>query len=654
MGVIVRTLSASAVSVRKWAERLGKSVILARGGVKVGLLNGYMARAVGNANTAIVTVIDPPGVVMIPDPLNVADGDAYTIGDRDQFDSMLMKPITPLVRSDIPVAFKPVTPAALGFAADAAEWLASEYWPSHRGSVRQSDRLYASRLRIAPGAPGFPYSSTDQVGVTDTVFAGVDVFPVSKGAPSYYLSESAVDEMAPGYQLAARTDLGYMAWEYQTLPPVAARIGSVSLMVCPVVQNIDPTEAVHWGYSGVLFVLLDSSRIDTPGGPIVASHLWTPNAHGSTFFHNGAWIKRPSGIVNSPYSAPKASWDAFWTTPDISGGSRPNWTDAVSVAAFNGRFVVSLRLCALNGAVDGPTGIYTMSGGSGVMRFDVSTAGVVAPTQQAHEVWSFSRGDSNDAPYNTWVADVLDAAVIRAVNPMALMATAADLIDVRLCVDASRSDFTAIVGGLHAQARPTADLNTARLEVSITRLDESGAELPPVIHTVSFSTLGAGMSCPLVYQAGKYQLIAPTQSYKLWPANNQFVRISDTELAFIVRDNWQAISPSENSPVSLAVLDITTGATTIRGSIEVSTAENISYARSEHLCCIQKTVRADDGGIVTEGVLLFSSRTENAVRISRDSGVTWQDYIEFPRPQSGAYYIGSALMAGMQPGRFIR
>lgn len=654
MGVLIRLLSPSAVQVRKFAQRVGEAVRRRRGGVSVDTVRGFLIRAAGTADNVVVTVIDPPGAVVMPDPLSTADGNYYAIGTRDVFDSTLS--ITPPVytRPDIPVDTKAVTPALIGLVATDPAWIDSVPWPAHTASTRQTDRLYASRFRVQANTPGFPYTGTDQLPTTDVVFAGVDVFPGYTGAPSYYFSDAAVDDMASGYQLSARTDVGYMAWEYQTLQPPTARIGALSLVVLPVVKNLDPGEAVHWGHSALLFVVLDAEKARSDEDPIVASSLWTPDSHSSAFFHNGEWLKKPAGTVTSPYSAPQASWNAFWVTPDTSGGSRPNWMDAVSVEAFNGRFVVTVRLCALNGAIHTPSGVYTMAGGSGVMRFDVSTAGGVTVTEGPYEVWAFDRDTDNDAPYDVFVAGALDTAEVHAVNPMGLLASPTDLLDIRLCVDASRTDFTAIVGGLQAQARPTADMTTARLEVAVTRLDALGVELPAVTHSVVFSALDAGMSCPVIYQGGKYQLIAPTQSYKLWPANNQFVRLSDTELAFVVRDDWQVISPGGDSAVSLAVLDLVTGVATIRGSVGVSTAENISYARSEHLCCIQQTQRDGGGVVVTHGALLFSSRYKNEVRISVDSGATWQDYISFPRPQSGAYYIGNALMAGMRPGRFIR
>ena len=65
------------------------------------------------------------------------------------------------------------------------------------------------------------------------------------------------------------------------------------------------------------------------------------------------------------------------------------------------------------------------------------------------------------------------------------------------------------------------------------------------------------------------------------------------------------------------------------------------------------TVFAEDGSVAIEGVLLVSTRENNAVRISRASGVTWADYITFPRPRTGAYYVGSPLMAGVPHSRAI-
>lgn len=660
MGVIVRLLSPSAATVRKWAESLGLSVLRRNGGVASGFMRGFMARASGGRDTVIVTVIDPPGVIIVPEPLDPANGNAYLIGTRDAFDSRIGAHAGPFDRIDIPVASSEVVATPVGFPADSPDWVSSVYWPGHVASVRQSDRLRVGRIRVKSNNAGyFPYSLTDQIPVGDVVFSGVDVFPASGKAPSYYFNDAAIEALAPSYQSVARTSLGYMAFEYQGLPPSSAQLGTLTLMVFTVVKNLHPDQAVHWGHSGVLFVLLDSAKVGESEGAIIWSELWTPDAHASSFFHNGPWARYPTGGLSSLFSAPQASWDAFWSVPgadDLPGGSRPNWTDAVSVAAFNGRFVVTLRVCALNGAVS-PTAAYTMAGGTAVMRFDIAPTGALAATEVTHEVWAFwqSTWDYNQ-PYLNWVAGTLDPDVVRSVNPMALLSTEADLIDVRLCVSANRNSLRHSIGGMAARALPEADLTTARLEVSIARLDSDGAELPPVVHSVFFVGLGAGLSCPNVYLNDKYWLIPPTQSYKLTPANNQFARLSEHELAFIVRAEWQSITvnaTNPNSALSIAVLNLLTGVTTIRGAIGVATEVNISYARSEHLSCIQQAVYDENGAVVVEGVLLFSAKAENAMRISRDSGATWQEYITFPRPQSGGYYVGNQLMCGMRPGTVI-
>ena len=85
----------------------------------------------------------------------------------------------------------------------------------------------------------------------------------------------------------------------------------------------------------------------------------------------------------------------------------------------------------------------------------------------------------------------------------------------------------------------------------------------------------------------------------------------------------------------------------------MSVEPSVGFMRAPHLDCIQQTVYAEGGAVAIEGVLLLSYEKTNPVRISRDGGATWEDHITFPRPQTGAYYIGSPLMAGVPHSRAI-
>lgn len=643
MGVIVRTLSVSATSLKKWAERLGRTVLTAGGGVKHGLFNGYMARAVGDAKTVVVTVLDLPGQIIMQEPLNAADGTLYVVGDRDKYDSRSGATTAPYTRVDIPVASYATPSEPVGFDPANPAWVSAVGWPSHRYAVRYRDRLRASIPRISPVDPLFEYNITDQVPVDTSVFTTVSVYPKTGAAPSYALAESVVGTFAPGYQLLCRTDLGYMSFEYQGAAMATASSGSLTLCVIPVVKNFDPTQSVHWGHGGLLFVVLDSAA----ESPVVAGSLWTPDTHSSTFFHRGIWEAEPNGTVTSFRAQPQAAWDAFWSVPGASGGSRPNWTDGVDVGWFNGRFVVTARTCALNGVFAGD---YFLCGGSAFMRFDVSTAGVVTTTEVSHEVWATAAGAQPwKTIYDEWVAGVLSATTLRMENPVGLITDRGRLIDLRVVVEGDRNAPQYQPGTLTGTIYPTANLSTAALEVRVTTVNEVGVEQPTILHTVSFSALGLGITTP-TYLGG---VMSPTASYKLWSAACQFVVLSENELAFLARPSWDIMFGSTLYPLSIVVVDLTTGAASVRGSTGVSVEPSVGFMRAPHLDCIQQTVYAEGGAVAIEGVLLLSYEKTNPVRISRDGGATWEDHITFPRPQTGAYYIGSPLMAGVPHSRAI-
>lgn len=660
MGVIVRLLSPAAMSIRKAADRLGQEVLRRGGGVSTRILEGYIVRAAGDRRTVTVTVVEPPGVVVIPDPLNPADGTAYSVGTRDVFDSRTSLVDGPYTRADIPIKSYETTRYALGFSLDYAPWLASLVRPGRYSATVYKDRLRAGSIRVYPVVPGFPYSVTDQVPVGTDVFTGVEVYPRSASSPSYYIGDDLISSIAPGYTALPRTTLGYMTWQYQGMPATTVSSGSLTLVVVPVVKLTDESSAVHWGSSGVLFLLVDVQKAEADGlpGPVLWSRLWTPDEHSYDFLHNGPWQMRPDGSVSSFYTAPDSSWDGFWNdwgtagNPQPAGGSRPNWTDAISAAWFNGEFVVNMRVCALNGSQETPASTsYICVPGYGNMRFKIGPTGVFSAAEKTKDVWSVQRSLAFfDAPYDRWVAGQLDASTITAVHPLATLSDATRLVEIRLSASGSRTtDYASIGGGLTGLIHPRVTLPSSRLEVDVTRLDSGGAPLPVVTHTVSFSTLGKGLSIPATPTPsadGTMMLMSPFASYKLCPADQMFSLLSDNELAFVVRDYWQAVSPSTPTPVYLAVLDLTTGACAIRGSLGFSHHERLGYATAVHLDCIQQTVRGEGGVVTLEGVLLASCSTEAAVRISRDSGVTWSSYIEFPTPQSGAYYIGNPLMGG--------
>lgn len=655
--MIKRSNTASGVYLLKRAAALALAVI-PRFGKRTEIIDGYIVEGKRVGDQRVATVIDTPGQVIALDNANDPRGDTYAVGTRDGMDSRIGVKDGPYTAENTTPGWYPLRYRALGFSTEpGTPWAASIPWPERLRATSQRDAVRAGRVRIQAINDAFPYNETEQMPVGTVAFSGVEVYPNQPGQPSWFLSEDEVDRLAPGNRLFPRTSLGYMSWVYQGQQPTTAGGGGFTLMVVPVVTGGDPAQAVDWGHSALLFVLLDPAGEE----PVIWSQAWSPDSHSVDFFHNGPWVRRPAGTVNSLYTAPKANWDAFWNNwnaagnPQPAGGSRPNWTDAVTAAWFNGRFVVNARLCALNGALGGASTTYPMVGGSARVRFTVEPDGTFTATELGHEVWAFKRDSADlDPPYNAWVAGTLDPETVRLVDPLSTLATANTLVEARVRMDGSRTQVINLQNTLTGAAYPVADLASGRLEVAVTRRDEAGESV--ATHTVLFSELGAGVVCPAAQtqsSGDRYGLYPPTASYKLWPADQQFALISDNELAFICHEQWHSFFPRTPSPLSLAVLDLTTGIATLRGAIGISHVPDIYYDAPAHLDCIQRVIRDAQGAVIIEAVLMASSGDADAVRISRDGGATWSDYLDFPRPTSGAYFIGNPLRPGYRPGAAI-
>lgn len=635
---------------------------------KMEVIDAYLIRATRNGASATAVIIDPPGQLLLFDATLDPRGNAYPVGTRDMFDSRVGALNGPFDYEDIEPKTVPAKFVALGFDPNQqgplAPWPQSFQWRSYSTVHRDVIRGHSLRVYPAPGS-SYPYNSADQVPEGSLVYSGVQAYPRSEVQPGYWLAESFIQQYAPGYQLLARTNLGYMSFEYQGMQGASASTGPWTLMVLPVVTNVDPDAAHSWGNSALLFLLLNYQGAAAGELPatVAWSKLWSPDEHSVDFFHNGPWLARPRTSIRSPFEAPQEAWDSFWGDWEVghavpAGGSRPNWIDALGVAWFNGRFVINARLCALNATLS-DLGVgwdyeYVDAGGAAAVRFEVGLGGEFGMTELEYEVW-----DSADAanpgrrrPYDVWVAGHLDESMVHAVNPVATLPFPGGLAEVTWRMEGNRAGIFSLGEGPYMPA----DLASGRLEFSITGLDTAGQELPPVKYQVRFEDLGAGIQGPTipVFSSGTDPvLMPPTGSYKLWPLAPMFVPISTFEIAFVCYEAWQDFGTGVASPVHLAVFDLRTGQASLRSAIGFSHQPAVQHQFPVHISCMQRTVFDAAGDAVLEAVLFASVETENAVRISRDSGRTWADYLTFPRPRAGAYYLGSPLLASTRGGSAI-
>ncbi len=660
-----RTLTISGSYLLKRAKDLARKLLRFNQNNKIEVVDGYLIQAKRSPTGATGIVIDPPGALMVFDALLDSRGNKYPAGQRDYFDSRVGLTNGPYGYADITPTEAQTQVVAFGFNPDdtspLSPWLNAVRW--RNSVIANRDTLRQNALRIAPpSGTGYPFDDFDQVPLGTVVFSGTSVYPDSTNRPGYWWGESSIANLAPGYSLMARTTLGYMSFQYQGMQPTTSSHDNVTLMVFPLVKNLDPTQAVHWGHSALLFVLLDYAGNQTEGLPtIVWSQVWTPDAHDITFFHNGPWQAEPSGNIASFFAAPQDSWERFWGDwetagrPNPAGGSQPNWTDAISACWFNGRFVVNVRCCALNGALSAPSmgfpDKYEVAGGSAHVRFTVVPTGGLTVEQVQYDIWDSPGSNFGITyPYDVWVAGHLDINTIYGVNPVATLMMGTSLVEVRWRMEADRQNPLYASGtGPYMPAY----FDTGRYEFTITPVDEDGNELTPVVHDVVFDTLGAGVQGPTTRLVDTLVMLPPTASYKLWSMNPMVVALSDHEIGFVCYEEWDDYFPTRLTPVKLAVLNTTTGVAEVRSDIGFDHDPKVGYEQPVHISCAQETRYNDEGDITIEGVLFASGAMTPLVRISRDSGRTWQDYLTFPQAQTGAYYVGSPLAVGKRPGAAI-
>ena len=662
--VAVRLTTVSGAWLFKRAKALAARLLKTRMWGSNQVIDGYLLKATLTAGTASAVVYDPPGT------LAMGYKGFMPVGARDNYNSRVASQDGPYDADGDSVFQRGALFLPIGFT-DGEVFNTSIPLESDEFFVTKKDVLRSHGLRRVP-ANTTAYPLRPPV----AVFSGVFNRGYTEGVtPGFYWADDAVLDKTGGYGLARIADMDYLIYEYQGDAPVSASNGQYTLVVMPVVKNFETSEAegcVHWGHSGVLFVLMQTSvpiTTDTPVDQLpveVWRYLWTPDSHSSSFFHNGPWQARPDypnfdAIPPGPLRPPTVqAWDDWWELPRPvpAGGSRPNWTDALSVTWFNGRFVVNLKVNSLNGTYTaGTPATYKTAGGSACMRFDVPLDGAVVATEGSYEIWNSPAeygGDPTGTPFAQWVDGFLDVATVRCVNPATTMTTERGLVEVTWRAEADRTDVVSSSG----VPRYLANRDSVRFEVKVTGVSDLGVEQTPVVYPAVFSAVGAGLLGPVFpdFAGGaRLNLNPPTRSYKMRGMDPYFVVLSDREIAFVGYPDWDALA--QNTTGRLAVINLDTGAAELRSNIPVDMVTTVSHMLATHMDCIQQTKYDADDNVVLEGVLLVTSRLSDEVVISRDSGRTWDTYVNNvgvdERDLRYAYYIGNPLGGGTRSGRAV-
>lgn len=660
----VRLTTVTGAWLYKRAKALAARLAKRRGWGDAEVVDGFLVKATNATGLASAVVYDPPGLIVM------GYKGLLRAGARDNYNSKVGTTDGPY-DADGEGTFQRGSRFFPIGDINPTTFTASAPFNSDEFYVTKKDVLRSHGLRRHP-------LNTDQYPIRTggAIYSGVfNLGNNQSGTPGFYWTNAAVLEGTGGYGLARIADMEYLTYQYQGDAPASASNDKLTLVVIPVVKNFDTTlveGCVHWGHSGVWFVLIETPEPLTESTPtdqlpkVVASTLWTPDQHTSSFFHNGPWQARPDfpnfdNIPPGPLRPPTVqAWDDWWEQPrpTPAGGSRPNWTDAISVVWFNGRFVVNLKVNALNGVLTpGTPPAYKTAGGSACLRFDVAVDGTVSPTEGSYDIWSSPAvygGDAAGSPYAQWVVGALDVTTVRCQNPAVTTVVGSRLVEVFWVADADRTDVVA-TGGV---ARFLLIRPTAGFRVRVTSVAPDGTEPPATEWFVSFADVGAGLLGPAFADfegSTRINLNPPTRSYKTRSMDPWFAPISDRELAWLAYEQWDRLNQTDT--LVLCVLNLDTGAVEVRSPLAADTVTAISNMTPCHLDCVQRAVYDEDDQIALQAVLIATPTEPAKSRISRDSGVTWEDYIAniaaVGSDMRYAYYVGNTLGGGVIPGRVV-
>ncbi|WNV50614.1 hypothetical protein [Pseudomonas phage Rollin] len=658
---VVRLTTVTGAWLFRRAKQMAAKLVKRRAWSDVEVVDGYVVRATRAASKATAVILDSPGLV-VTNPTSRFSG-YFQVEARDGYNSQVPTPprafsLPSMVSQPLPSPYY-----AFGFTSEDSNWLSAvplpevDYYYLKRDKVRFSALLRSPILSLQMPLP-----------VGSIPFVGVQTHGTGlSAAPGYWWNRFALEALTGGYGPARIANMFPLEFTYQGEAPVSASVGQVTLVVIPVVVNGAtelPDAAVAWGTSGVYFTLMQA---DLAGGPAIVlwSRLWTPDEHSVTFFHNGVWEAFPDLPQYASLLPPKPptieAWDEWWDE-NTSGGSRPNWTDCMTVSWFNDKFVVSIRVAAFNGTYNPPDGeipeSYRMAGGTAHVRFEVGLGGSFTLTEVSHEVWNapeqYNAPSYNGlAPYDVWVDGILPDETATSSMPAASLATDEWLFEAVLQFDVERRNPREVrfATGPWNWFYPT-DKDSDRLVYTVTQLDADGNPLPPVEYTIVFGDIECGLDMRRTITDAGIRYRYPPIHYNIRACDSQFAIVGRNTVAFLARPGWEG-SDADNE-LRFVIIDVLTGVVNVLSNTGIEAVWADDHMICPHLDCIQ---RADPTNNL-EGVYMVTSQASMKSRISKDSGVTWDDYItdheENGSYSVAAYYVGNAYGGGSTTGRAVR
>ncbi|CAN7524080.1 hypothetical protein LJR071_003563 [Pseudomonas sp. LjRoot71] len=634
------------------------------------VIDGYLLRATRSGKYATGLVIDPPGLLHALHPGGDERGDLYSLDPRDYFNSKVAADAIERGFDDVeptqaryqyyPIGFAPDPNPPPGQNADPVQRSVR----LRRAVVRTSERYCFCRLSVftnpSIGEPAFDLVPASTPGdprvnrsyATLSVLNSTNVSNAAgEGPPSsfrgYALSNASIDELAAGYTLIRESLHGYTSFEYPLCPPAALFIGSLMVAAIPVARQAGVGVA-DWGDAAVLLVGLDANPLEQAGSIVRWVYLWTPAEHPKQAIHPGPWVYKPDWRPTLNFS----QWEEVWDGDPENVGSRPNWIDGLSGAVDGEEAVFRFRVVTLAGVpqVVVRDGITSKRNPTvpveAIVELRIDQDGNVEAQYPAYEVFSgpdaFSAGGLDLTPYQAFVEGELPEDSVKVVWPCATLSSDAGLVRVDAEFSAPRDDTQTVAMPTWNGLMRDPDTSTFGLRV---RAGDTDTFIP-------FEDAGAGLTAPSITINDVRYLFSACQSYKLWTLDSMVAMVSDTEVAVLVFEQWEQFS-SAGTETRVLVVDVATGAYRLLPRVGYLHTETLAFVRAPVLSVIQREVKDDSGEIVQHGVYLIAGPDSAAVRITRDSGETWDDYLTFPRPAGGAYFLGNQLMLSMSPGHLI-
>lgn len=665
-----KTLSMTGAYLVRLAKQAAGQLLKSGRRSSVRSVDGYLVKASRTGQIATGYVIDPPGMLALLNDSSMPGKGLLTLHPRDFYATFTKMPhVTTAANTAARAALQTrYTPLGFDPGDGPDENPFTQSAKIGREVVHTADQylLCSLSVRTMPdaGAPNFdlliaPGPGEVKLVQTFAALTALNAQTASGGgsgpATGFVLSGSQIDQLAPGYVLIRQADHGYTGWEYGACAPAGVLVGSMLIAAIPVTKQ-GGTGVTDWGEAAMLLVGL--SRVNSAGvedGQVIRwHHLWTPAEHPQEAMRPGPWVHQPS--YRPPFNADK--WDEAWMpyngslTP-ANLGSRPSWIDSLSCQLDGQRALFRFKYVGLaaspfihGGGV--PSADLATAEAEAVIEISAGKDGEVSAAYPAHEVFTSSTNPDagqSHSPYQRFVVGKLPLDKVKVTVPVATLLQGEQIV--RLDAEYAASRVTGFSSDLHEWSGRMLDPRTSEFGFRVSR----GADN----FFLTYSAIGAGLLAPVrkigIGVDAPLGLFGSMVSYKTWNTSALASTVSDSEIAVIVFEDWQSAGDlGAGTHARVVFINTQDGTHRLTGRIGYFHTKTLEYRRSPVLCVIQREIRNQQDEVTQKAVLLVSGPGQSQLRISRDSGETWQTLVSGATPDGGSFYLGNLITVNVTPG----